>query len=334
MHGLFATDDIEAGTRFAGSYTGEAISSSQMITRTEQSDKLMKINKHVVDGTDPRMASYLSMANTCPPRGDPNTMAWAIEDSKEVYFFTLRDIYEGEQILWQYHDIFDAPDDLADFADPSSCDLEMEEWQSPSATAVANDSNGPTCPSGHSTGKSRADDTGYQCSRCLEYVKEGATLWSCDHYTCDFDICCLCCEAWLLRTKAIKDEENRTDHKCMPRRSQLMQHCAKRQVQPVQPNGNHSIPARHSHRHPTGGTQGPRAGHGCEIGEGRNTKSTARFSQRADSAHTEFGKFIETEDNTCEEHAAALSQPPPSSRRIPGLLPASRRISNLLPSTQ
>jgi hypothetical protein len=294
----------------------------------------MKINKHVVDGTDPRMASYLSMANTCPPGGNPNTMAWAIEDSKEVDFFTTKAIYKGEQILWQYHDIFDAPDDLADFADPSSCDLEMEEWQSPSAAAVANDSNGPTCPSGHSTGKSRADDVGYQCSRCLEYTKEGATLWSCDHYTCDFDICCLCCEAWLLRTKAIKDEEDHTDHTsaCLDDRSLCS--TAQGDKYDPSPNGNHSIPARYSHRHTTGGTQGPRARHGREIGEGRNTESTARFSQRADSAHTEFGNFIGTEDNTCEEHAAALSQPPTSSRRISGLLPASRRISNLLPNTQ
>ena len=221
MHGLFATADIERGQKFTGSYTGEAISSSQMITRTEHSDKLMKINKHVVDGTDPRMASYLSMANTCPPGGSPNTMAWAIDDSREVNFVTTRAISKGEQILWQYHDIFDAPDDLVDFADPTSCDLEMEEWQSPSATAVANDSNGPTCPAGHSTGRSRADDAGYQCSRCLEFTLEGAALWSCDHYTCDFDICCLCCEAWLLRTKAIEDEGDQTDHThaCLDERS-------------------------------------------------------------------------------------------------------------------
>jgi len=66
MHGLFAKESIPAGTRFTGSYTGEAISKSQMITRTEHSDKLMKINNMYVDGTDPRMASFLSMANAHP----------------------------------------------------------------------------------------------------------------------------------------------------------------------------------------------------------------------------------------------------------------------------
>ena len=82
MHGLFSRESIPAGTRFTGSYTGEAISESQMITRTEHSDKLVKINKMYVDGTDPRMASYLSMANTCPPGGNPNTEAFEIDGGK------------------------------------------------------------------------------------------------------------------------------------------------------------------------------------------------------------------------------------------------------------
>ena len=168
------------------------------------------------------------MANTCPPGGNPNAEGWEIEGGKQVYFVTLRDIYEGEQILWRYHDIFDKPTDLANFADPSSCDLEMEEWQSPSATLLADDSYGPACPSRHSTGRSRADDAGYQRSRCLEYIREGSTLWSCDHYNCDFDICCLCCEAWLLRTKAVHDDADHTDHtkSCLDERSQCTTaHC-------------------------------------------------------------------------------------------------------------
>ena len=87
----------------------------------------MKINKMYVDGIDPRMASYLSMANTCPPGGHLNTDAFEIEGGKEVYFVTNRKIAKGEQILWKYHDIFDKPNELANFADPLSCDLQMEE---------------------------------------------------------------------------------------------------------------------------------------------------------------------------------------------------------------
>jgi len=49
MHGLFAEENIPAGTRFRSSYTGEAISTAQMITRTETSDKLMKINGMFID---------------------------------------------------------------------------------------------------------------------------------------------------------------------------------------------------------------------------------------------------------------------------------------------
>jgi SET domain-containing protein len=78
MYGLFAKKKIPQGTKFKGSYTGEAISRSQLVTRTEHSDKVMKINGMFVDGTDPRMASYLSMAisNTCSPTGHPNTEAF------------------------------------------------------------------------------------------------------------------------------------------------------------------------------------------------------------------------------------------------------------------
>ena len=93
------------------------MSKAQMITRTKTSDKLTKINGMFVDGTDPRFASYLSMANTSSPRGQHNTEACEVDAGKEVFFTTTRAIKKGKHILWTYHSIFDDPDSLADFAD-------------------------------------------------------------------------------------------------------------------------------------------------------------------------------------------------------------------------
>jgi len=98
MHGLFAEENIRSDTRFKGSYTGEAISKAQMITRTEHSDKLMKINGIFLDGTDPRFASYLSMANTCPPTGHHNTEAYELDGGKEVCCTTTRAILSGRNL--------------------------------------------------------------------------------------------------------------------------------------------------------------------------------------------------------------------------------------------
>jgi len=163
MHGLFAEVNIQKGTRFTGSYTDEAISRAQMITRTATSDKLMKINGMFVDGTDPRFASYLSIANTCPPAGHPNTEAFELDGGKEVCFNTTRMMAKGEQILWKCHEIFDEPNKLVDFVDPASCDLQIEQQEEDSdAVADAIESEAPPCPSGHSTNRSRADDEGYQ----------------------------------------------------------------------------------------------------------------------------------------------------------------------------
>ena len=184
MHGLFAEENIPKGTRFTGSYTGEAISRAQMITRTAISDKLMKINGMFVDGTDPRFASYLSMANTCPPAGHPNTEAFALDGGKEVCFNTTRMMAKGEQILWKCHEIFDEPNKLVDFADPESCDLQIER-QEEARTPSQTPSNRKHHPALQGTALADPAQTTRVTSAAVAFR---ATLWGCDQYDCDFDL--------------------------------------------------------------------------------------------------------------------------------------------------
>ena len=229
-----------------------------MITRTATSDKLMKINGMFVDGTDPRFASYLSIANTCPPAGHPNTEAFELDGGKEVCFNTTQMIAKGEQIMWKYHEIFDEPIKLVDFADPASCDFQIEQQEEDSdAVADAIESEAPPCPSGHSTNRSRADDEGYQCSRCLQYVLQGATLWGCDQYDCDFDLCCLCCEAWQFRTGLKTDNRNHTSA-CLDENSQ----CQTVHSDAYEPTAWTRINRRPPHSRPEQSATRTRLGHG------------------------------------------------------------------------
>ena len=43
-------------------------------------------------------------------------------------------LLKDEQILWKYHDIFDEPNNLVDFANPASCDLQIEQQEDESDT--------------------------------------------------------------------------------------------------------------------------------------------------------------------------------------------------------
>ena len=58
MYGLFATRTIPSKTRLKGNYTGEAITKEQLAFRTKTADKIMQINGALVDGTDPRFATW------------------------------------------------------------------------------------------------------------------------------------------------------------------------------------------------------------------------------------------------------------------------------------
>jgi len=86
----------------------------------------MQINRMLVDGTDPRFAIWWCLANTSVPNGHYNTEADNAESGKAVIFTTVETIEANEQILWEYHSIFDDTNALADFSNPTSCDLRAE----------------------------------------------------------------------------------------------------------------------------------------------------------------------------------------------------------------
>ena len=170
MYGLFATRTIPSKTRLKGNYTGEAITKEQLAFRTKTADKIMQINGALVDGTDPRFATWWCLANTSVPDGHHNTEADNAESGKAVIFTTVGTIEANEQILWEYHSIFDDTNALADFSNPTSCDLRTENL-APIPTA-----NDLTDPSTLDSGDVRAENR----------VTNSTTTASSPYHPCQF----------------------------------------------------------------------------------------------------------------------------------------------------
>jgi hypothetical protein len=159
------------------------------------------------------------LANTSIPNGHYNTEADNAESGKAVIFTTVETIEANEQILWEYHSIFDDTNALADFSNPTSCDLRAEnlapirmvndladfsnlasgdlraESRVADSAITASDPYHQLCPAQHPLRPLRTEVTGHQCNSCLgPAIPANATVWSCGVYDCDFDICCVCCE--------------------------------------------------------------------------------------------------------------------------------------------
>jgi len=127
MMGIFAIRPITAGFQFLGKYGGESVPRSQLVVREKKSDKLIEVEGKTIDGEDPRIGGPWPMANTNNAEGSPNTEAGEVGYMRQIRFRAIQDIRTNEQILWEYYNIFDADVKLADFTNPLSCELRIED---------------------------------------------------------------------------------------------------------------------------------------------------------------------------------------------------------------